>query len=261
MLYARLIHAAPRGADATGFLFCGPFAEENFYVAPVFAAASARLAGAGHAVMRFDYRGCGNSAGPSDAVDLDGWLEDTRRAVDTFSERTGVGRITLIGLRLGATAAVLTAASRPDDLIGLCLWEPVIDGEAYLREKRREESIRSVFLSSGDRGGGESGDWEEIAGYRISRRFIAQIAGLSLLSEPPEIPCAARIIHCTCAPKNRDLVVSLAETLRAGGTPAEHVEVRSAPFWCGFTRGGFEGVLDATQQWAQAVAGGSRGGD
>ena len=111
-----------------------------------------------------------------------------------------------------------------------------------------------VFLSSGSRGGGGGGDWEEFAGYRISHRFIEQIAAVALLSKRTTAPRDVHVIHCACAPKNRPAAEAFVENLREDGVSAAFIEAPSAPFWCGFTKGGSEEIVKATCRWARAVS-------
>jgi pimeloyl-ACP methyl ester carboxylesterase len=90
-----------------------------------------RLAKLGHAVLRFDYSGAGDSAGESVHGDVDLWLGDIAAAIDEVRRRRRASHVTLLGLRFGATLAALAAARR-DDVDRLVLWEPVQDGADYL---------------------------------------------------------------------------------------------------------------------------------
>lgn len=82
--------------------------------------------------MRFDYSCCGDSAGRSVDADLDRWVEDVVCAADELRRATGATQVALMGLRLGASIAVLAARRMP--CRHLVLWDPVVDGADYLRE-------------------------------------------------------------------------------------------------------------------------------
>lgn len=90
------------------------------------------LASAGYPVLRFDYRGMGDSGGAVqsfDAVD-----DDIATAIDALqSECTGVERVVLWGLCDGATASVLYCGKTKDArVVGLCLLNPWVRSDATL---------------------------------------------------------------------------------------------------------------------------------
>ena len=53
----------PAGSPRLGFVTCHPFAEEKLWSHRVFVSAARALAQAGHAVLRFDFSGAGDSGG------------------------------------------------------------------------------------------------------------------------------------------------------------------------------------------------------
>lgn len=91
-----------------------------------------RLAAAGFAVMRFDYRGMGDSSG--ERRSFDEAHDDIAMAIDTL-QRTcpSVQRVVLWGLCDGASAALLFSGQHPDArLAGLCLLNPWVRSDATL---------------------------------------------------------------------------------------------------------------------------------
>ncbi len=95
---------------------------------------SARLSKAGWHVLRFDYFGCGDSAGESGEGDVDQWMSDVVTAIEQARLAHGLAKVSLIGLRLGATLATLVA-SRRNDIDQLVLWDPILDGRGFLEEQ------------------------------------------------------------------------------------------------------------------------------
>ena len=91
------------------------------------------LARSGIDILRFDYFGVGDSAGESDEIDLDGWRRDIEMAIDELKSMAAVERLTLLGVRLGASLAADVAEAR-NDINALVLWDPVIKGEEYLAD-------------------------------------------------------------------------------------------------------------------------------
>ncbi|MES2878597.1 MAG: hydrolase 1, exosortase A system-associated [Pseudomonadota bacterium] len=94
------------------------------------------LASAGYAVLRFDYRGMGDSGG--DIRCFDSVDEDISMAVDTLLQQCPeVDRVALWGLCDGAAASLLYWGQRSDPRItGLCLLNPWVRSEITLARTR-----------------------------------------------------------------------------------------------------------------------------
>ena len=134
-----ILHAPGKGvpAQATAFVMSHPFGEEKLWSHRVFVSTARALAARGHAVLRFDYMGAGDSSGMTPDTSLRSHLDDLRAAVAELRRRVpGAQRVGFIGLRLGATIAALAAEEGACDG-PLVLWDPVIDGEAYFQELLR----------------------------------------------------------------------------------------------------------------------------
>ena len=100
------------------------------------------LANAGHAVLRFDYRGMGDSGGEARSFEAVG--DDIAAAVAALrSQLPQLRRITLWGLCDGASAALLYCHERRDHgLAGLCLLNPWVRSEASLARTQ----VRHYYL-------------------------------------------------------------------------------------------------------------------
>ncbi|BDD82556.1 hypothetical protein TPB0596_23190 [Tsukamurella pulmonis] len=86
------------------------------------------LAAEGLAVLRFDYRGTGDSCGPSGTADaVDGWI-DTVRHADAYLRGLGLGAPAVVALRAGAAIAGAAGLTPP----AAVLWDAV-GGRAYTR--------------------------------------------------------------------------------------------------------------------------------
>lgn len=123
------------------WLMCRPFGQEAVRTAPIFRAMSDRLAREGCIVLTFDHHGCGDS--PGDLVDqsLADWMADTELAHAQLRKDAPGAPVHWFGMGLGATIAAraaLDCASAPHCIV---LWEPVLDGPAYL------ESLMTVHRS------------------------------------------------------------------------------------------------------------------
>lgn len=134
-LFAWLHHARPSDVESTcGLVICNPFGFEEVCAHQSLRHFASAAADAGVPALRFDYAGCGNSEGDDEQPErLAHWLRSIHRAVEALKEATGVARVCLLGLRLGALLATLAAVER-DDVQGLVAIAPVLRGRAYVRE-------------------------------------------------------------------------------------------------------------------------------
>lgn len=89
-----------------------------------FVALARAVAASGHAVLRFDYRGMGDSGG--EARNFEAVSDDIAAAIDfLFATLPGLRRVALWGLCDGASAALLYCQERQDPRVAaLCLLNP-----------------------------------------------------------------------------------------------------------------------------------------
>lgn len=127
----------PGGDRARGcaVLLLNPFGQEAIRSHRIFRVLAERLARQGFPVLRFDYYATGDSDGECEQGTLAGWCGDLRTAHAELLARSGCRHAAWIGLRLGASLGLLAAQAdaAPHTLL---LWDPVIDGGAYLDELR-----------------------------------------------------------------------------------------------------------------------------
>ncbi|CAD6521026.1 hypothetical protein LMG28727_01523 [Paraburkholderia kirstenboschensis] len=128
------LHAPAALQAEMGVVLCNPFGYEALSVYRGWRELADVLAARGVVVLRFDYPGTGDSGGnEEDPLRWRAWIESVKAAVEFLRAETGVKRVTLCGLRVGATLAAL-AAQELGDVDNLILLMPVISGKAYIRE-------------------------------------------------------------------------------------------------------------------------------
>jgi pimeloyl-ACP methyl ester carboxylesterase len=119
---------------STAVLLCNPFGEEASRVHRTYRVLATQLERAGYACLRFDYSSTGDSLGDTRAATVDGWIGDIAIAAERLRTATGATRLAVVGLRFGATLAMLASARSELRMRHLLLWDPVVEGAAYLRE-------------------------------------------------------------------------------------------------------------------------------
>lgn len=219
-------HEPPeRGVRRCAVLVCQPLGHEYINSQRALRQLATRLAEAGFPVLRFDYYGCGDSAGEAEQGSITRWLEDISSAVAELRARAGTFQVCVIGLRLGATLAVF-AGSRQGHFENLILWDPVVTGKGYLREliSLQEEMLR--FRRRPKRSKKFQG-CTEVLGFPLARLLCAQLEELNLtkITEKPAarvlIVQNARADHENCL--KRHLVETRAQV--------EHRTVEAPEIW------------------------------
>lgn len=166
-------HHVPRGTPTGAAVLCPPWAREYQYAHRAFHFLAKRLAARGCHVLRFDYSGTGDSWGASTEANTERWAEDIALAVGELRTMSGLEHVDLVGLRVGAFLAAQATADIPG-VRRIVLWDPIMEGEAWLRELGVAGAVDGGRL--------------EVGGTIVSRTFVDQIRAIR-----PETYEAARI--------------------------------------------------------------------
>jgi pimeloyl-ACP methyl ester carboxylesterase len=205
-----------------GVVLCSPFGYDALCTHRGWRRLAERLAATGMPTLRFDYPGTGDSLGDEeDPGRVEAWIDAIAAAARLLRTRAGVTRVSLCGLRLGATLAAL-AAERIGDIDGLVLLSPPVLGKGYVRELRAH---RQSWLSTPAGRNAEpipdSAAYVEAFGFGLHGDDIARLAAIDL--------CAN-----TCAPARRVLMLHSSDHTRAGTLVERYrthgVEVERMPF-------------------------------
>lgn len=164
-------------------LACYPITGEYMRAHRAFRQLTNLLSRAGAHVMRFDYFGTGDSAGDAAAASVERWCADIGEAVRELRELCQVPRVKLVGLRFGGTLGLL-AAAEIDIVDQVVLWDPVVDGAAYVEEleaKHRNEQRSRGAVADAD---GMIG----VNGFGVSPSLRREIGAIDLRRWVPTRP-------------------------------------------------------------------------
>lgn len=196
-LFAWLHWPAAADSGDVGLVICKPFGYESICANRSMREFADAAAGLGMPALRLDYAGTGDAEDlPPGSLELAIWTDDILAAVQELQRRTGVRRVCLLGIRLGALLAAL-AAARSSVVSALVLIAPVINGRRYLRELRRVQLAAADMAvvipreGPGDEQKVAHGSFEqgalEVSGFSLTAATIAAIEGIDL-SEPQAAP-------------------------------------------------------------------------
>lgn len=264
-----VLHSPEGLAKPLAFVMSHPFGEEKLWSHRVFVSLARALAERGHAVLRFDYFGAGDSSGMSADASLATHRADLQAAIATLEQRVPTTeRIGLIGLRLGATFAALLAESAATSarLRGspLVLWDPILDGDAYFQELLRSNLSTQLavygkvvdnreVLTARIRAGGTV----NVDGYEIGKNLLESCGVNTLLGTEAKDhggPTLVVQIAASEAQKERADLKALAASYSQGTL----LRAAEQPFWreikAFYPRAGQ--LQQATLRWLDAVENG-----
>jgi pimeloyl-ACP methyl ester carboxylesterase len=143
---------------------------------------------AGHAYLRFDYLGHGQSSGRFEDGTIGRWLDDSLAAIDAVT----AGKLVLVGSSMGGWLSLLVARQRPERLAGLVLIAaaPDFTERMLLKGLSAEDRIRLE----------RDGRLERPSQYSpepsvFTWRLIEEGRNHLLLDKKLELPCRVRLLH------------------------------------------------------------------
>ena len=158
-------------------LLVGPFASERHFSYPTWVSWARYLAARQIEVLRYDYRGIGESTGSFEEMSFEDWSEDLKLLADWFANRSPSLPLILHGLELGAILAGRGFHSEIGD--ALLLWSPPVNANQALRstllrwagleqlhESRANRRTASEYIRQL-----EHGSPIEVQGYQWSSRL------------------------------------------------------------------------------------------
>ncbi len=222
------VTAPAEGWSDAGVVIAPPLGYEYWSAHRTLRSLAERLAGNGHRVLRFDYDGTGDSDGDQwDPSRVQAWQHGIDHATAAL-RGWGVGRIVLIGLRLGGTFALLRGASAGADAV--VAWAPVVRGRRYVSELQLLGLQVPDELVSPARAGAVVQ-----AGSVFSAETLADVNAINLatIAERP----AARVL--VVDRDDKPASTPLLDRLRALDVEADHI-----------VRAGTELVLDRPTEYA-----------
>ena len=172
------VYHPPLGGGQRGVVLCYPWGQEYLCAHQSFGFLARQLARAGNHVLRFDYYGTGDSAGKDTEGSITSWLEDVEWALNEIRDMAMLTSFALVGLRLGATIAA-KAAMKHADVEKLVLWDPVFDGDMYLREMFENPKRVTRSASYGRFGTHGEGEIQDVSGFPLNPTMRKELDGLT----------------------------------------------------------------------------------
>ncbi|MCY3018974.1 MAG: alpha/beta hydrolase [Planctomycetota bacterium] len=236
-LYAAY-HAPVQGSPASPVLICAPLFEERKSAYGALRKLAGRLAAAGRPVLRFDYRGSGESGGSSAARRWSHMAEDLAAAREALTRISGAREVVLLGLRLGGTLALQealrgTAGQARSGTAAVIALAPVSVGSHQVRQWKMRSQIRAELTTGGGTGvppvaGGQDAHATlDFDGYDVHPAFFDDVAAIDLHTAGA-LSCPALVVQIS----HRTEPAGDSTKLVAALGPQARLEcLRLEPFW------------------------------
>jgi uncharacterized protein len=249
-----ILHEPRQPTRLPPFVFCHPFGEEKLWTHRVFVSFARRLAERGHVVLRFDYLGNGDSDGDFSESSLSSAIADVHAAIDHVRRAAAASRVSLLGLRLGATIASLVA----EEAVGiqeLVLWAPIVDGGRYMQELLRTNLTTQMATFKEIRQDREAlvsdlsqGRTVNVDGYEIAQPMYADVSAISLGRSSKRFngPCLVAQLDRQIGRPSQEL-----ELLVTSYANATLLRIQEEPFWKEIATWYAQApnLFGATQEW------------
>ena len=131
-------------------LLVGPLASERHFTYHPWVRWARYLAARRVEVLRYDYRGVGESTGAFEEMSFENWCEDVRLLIKWIESRSPHAPLVLHGLELGAILAAQAFSDGKGD--ALLLWSPPSNANQALRSTLQHwAGMEQLFESAGNR--------------------------------------------------------------------------------------------------------------
>lgn len=241
------LYRPDRPIGTTGIVIVPPFGYEAICVHRSMRHLAEDAAQASFVVLRFDLDGTGDSVGSDADPDRVGaWIASIHDACEVALS-AGATQLVLVGVRLGATLAMLAAAHRKD-VAGLVAINAVISGKAFLREGRALQAAMALQPEPS----GTVSTGQELAGFEITDETSAALLAIDLMrSTARPAPSLLLIERDDMPPREK-----LAEHLRTLGA---EVMLSRLPGYVDMMRDPMnnvvaQDVIDASIDFAKGIA-------
>ncbi|SCZ22654.1 MULTISPECIES: serine aminopeptidase domain-containing protein [Burkholderia] len=251
------LHAGDR---SHGIVICEPLGHEALWLHKLVRSLAEHLAERGFPVLRFHYPASGDSLGDEhDAERFDRMLASVRHAVDALRERVAVDTLSVVGMRAGATLALLAADGIPE-LTRFVALAPVVRGRGYLRELSLVAQSWLDNVSPAVRDAVRDERPLRVLGHVYPEDLVARLRSINLsecVARARVLPARALVVDAPYGDGS-----ALADALQARGVS---VEMRTCADWGGMMREPVwsrlpAGLLDTVVNWIDdGTDGGVRG--
>jgi dipeptidyl aminopeptidase/acylaminoacyl peptidase len=182
-----MLHLPDGRGRVPGVLLLHGFAGTKSEAHRLFVKLARKLTAHGLAVLRFDFRGSGDSAGEFEELTIRSQVNDAVEAFRflTRHKRINPRRLALVGLSMGGAIAAHLVGRERGRVKTLVLLAPVAEGSGILDELSTPESVASLAQTG----------ITDYGSNLVGVQFIRQFAEMKPLREVVKATCPVLLVH------------------------------------------------------------------
>ena len=236
-----VIHRYPHAQHVRqGVVLIPPFAEEMNCSRRMLTLLAEALAVNGCHVVLPDFFGTGDSEGEFSEASWCGWLEQLGCCVEDLQTTYAIEHYSVVAVRAGALLAadyIEQSHHKPEKLV---LWQPAVDGAAYLSQFLRLRLVSDMLSGGKDQNSVSSlkkelvaGEMVEVAGYALTSAVSDGLSKAALKHIPHGCFPSTCWLECMASEGQESPPVTrtLLQELKVAGIDVQHAVTIGAPFW------------------------------
>ncbi len=232
-----VIYCPVKATSCPGVIICPPLFTEAMESHGVLVNLARLLAERGYPTLRFDYRGTGESEGQWEEYSIPEYLADIGEASVLLRRKTGGRPIGILGVRMGATMALMKAAE-DNSFSFAALIEPVTHGERYVTDLLRlnvAQQLRDFQKVTAGPGKLaeiiQAGNEIMIAGFTLNRERYNTLAAIDLFEYGARISVPSALFSFRTSRAADTSAEKLFETIRSVSPGSIFHRIDRLPFW------------------------------
>ncbi|MCP4633951.1 MAG: hypothetical protein GY855_13585 [candidate division Zixibacteria bacterium] len=227
---------AENSRNGCGVLICDPILEEKQDAHRAIVNFSNLLSDNGFGVLRFDFRGQGESNGDFNQFSPDDLFDDILLAIKELKSKQGLSSVNVLSLRYGGNLAVKVLDNI--DVNRLILWAPIYDCRSYaemilrsnlttqlLKHRKVIENRAALVKKLSD------GKTINIDGYELNKLWYDHISNDSLSESIKTIKCKTTIMDIAFRPDKPNVKWDKFVKLIEDRPSIETIRVKGENFW------------------------------
>jgi len=183
----------PDSINSPAIIMCHGFSGNKNEEHDMFVHAAKKFCESDFTVLRFDFRGLGESEGDFVDMTISEEVSDLKKAIDFISEQ-GYNNIGVLGLSLGASVSVLGWNKKIKTLV---LWSPANPNEKTFIKAFGKETFKEIEEKGFSDLKFNKNGWRTQTSFKVGRKFLEDVKKTNIINSIKSVKCSILVIQGT----------------------------------------------------------------